>query len=274
MAQTVFLRYEKKYLLSVFDYRLIRERLADRMSPGPYGTYQLFNLYLDTEQDELIRRSLDKPAYKEKLRLRSYVLPQNGRQSVFLEIKKKYKGIVSKRRISLYLADFQSYCRCRAAGRSIPPRLCEMVSAADHPESSRQIMREIDAMFDRMQLMPRLYLAYDREELIGIEDTAFRLTFDWNIRSRRTDLGFERGDYGEPLLEPSLVLMESKLPGATPLWFSKLLSEQGIYPTSFSKYGSVFEQERLLEQKQVLESDRSAGRDTPAGCAGANSRAS
>ena len=150
-------------------------------------------------------------------------------------------------------------CRCRAAGRSIPPRLCEMVSAAVHPDSSRQVMREIDAMFDRMQLIPRLYLAYDREELIGVEDENFRLTFDWNIRSRRTDLAFERGDYGEPLLEPSLILMESKLPGATPLWFSKLLSEQGIYPTSFSKYGRVFEKERIFEQKQLLEPEQTWG---------------
>lgn len=261
MAQTVFLRYEKKYLLNVFEYRMLRARLAERMSPGPYGTYQLFNLYLDTEQDELIRRSLDKPAYKEKLRLRSYALPQDGRQRVFLEIKKKYKGMVGKRRISLYLADFRTYCRCRAAGSRIPPRLCEVVSAAEHPESSRQIMREIDYLFDRMPLVPRLYLAYDREELIDRADGDFRLTFDRNIRSRRDNLSFEAGDYGDSLLDPSWVLMESKLPGATPLWFAKLLGELSLYPTSFSKYGRVFECE---QQRSRCAAD---GRVVPGRCA-------
>ncbi len=225
MAQLVFNRYEKKYLMTEPVYLLLREKLQKHMEVDAYGLSTICNIYYDTNDDLLIRRSIEKPAYKEKLRLRSYGVPTLD-SKVFLEIKKKYKKIVNKRRIELKLGDAYNYIE-----KGIKP--CE----------DSQILHELDFFLDRYDLLPRLYLAYDRIALYGKEDPAFRVTFDHNIRSRRLNTGLEHGDAGRALLPDNWYLMESKVLGATPLWFTEILSSLSIYPTSFSKYGNIYKKE-------------------------------
>ena len=225
MAQTVFSRYEKKYLMPEHVYRALRAALESLMQVDQYGLHTICNIYYDTPDDLLIRRSLEHPVYKEKLRLRSYGIP--GPDSpVFLEIKKKHDNIVNKRRVQMTLEEAYRY-----------------VEQGRRPEPDCQILREIDFFLARYPLCRRLYLAYDRIALFGREDPDFRVTFDANIRSRRTQMGLEDGDHGVLLLPEGTRLMESKIMGATPLWFSRILSRLNIYPTSFSKYGCVYRKE-------------------------------
>lgn len=222
MAQTVFNRYEKKYLMPQDLYAALRQELAPHMKVDQYGRHTICNIYYDTADDLLIRRSIDQPTYKEKLRLRSYGVPGPD-STVFLEIKKKYQKMVNKRRIPLTLAEAYDYLE-----RGI------------RPQEEGQILREIDFFRRRYALLPRLYLAYDRVAMFGREDAQFRVTFDENIRFRRGGVGLERGDAGRLLLPEGYVLMESKVLGATPLWFAGILSGMGLYSTSFSKYGSIY----------------------------------
>ncbi|MDD3369473.1 MAG: polyphosphate polymerase domain-containing protein [Lachnospiraceae bacterium] len=226
MSQTVFNRYEKKYLLSETVYEKLRCRLMQYMAEDEYGLHTICNIYYDTPDSYLISHSLEKPIYKEKLRLRSYGVPTLDTQ-VFLEIKKKYKGIVNKRRISLSLQD-----------------ACMYLEMGIYPNDDSQILREIDFLINRYKLSRSLFLAYDRIALYAKDDPEFRVTFDQHIRSRRNNLCLEYGDCGRLLLSGDQYLMETKVLGATPLWFSGILSDLQIYPISFSKYGTVYQKEK------------------------------
>ena len=222
MAQTVFSRYEKKYLMPEDIYLALRERLASRMQVDEYGLHTICNIYYDTPDYDLIRRSIEKPVYKEKLRLRSYGIPKLD-STVFLEIKKKYNKIVNKRRVPLTLRQAYDY-----------------VERGIRPEQDSQILREIDFFLARYPLQRGLYLAYDRIAMYQKDAPDFRITFDQHIRSRQVDMGLEQGDDGRLLLPEGYYLMESKILGATPLWFAQILSELDIYPVSFSKYGNIY----------------------------------
>ncbi|SHO44641.1 polyphosphate polymerase domain-containing protein [Anaerocolumna xylanovorans] len=233
-SNNTFERIEKKYLLSSKDYDLLKNRLLPYMKMDQYGLHTICNIYFDTENYELVRNSIEKPVYKEKLRLRSYGVP-TGNSKVFLEIKKKYKGIVYKRRVSITLEEAVRYL-----GHGIKPAI------------DNQILREIDYFIHFYKPIPKVYLAYDRIALYGITDPDIRITFDQNIRSRLTDLDLSKGDYGKYLLDQSNVLMEIKVPAAYPLWLANILSDLRIYPASFSKYGNVYKENLLEERNESL----------------------
>ncbi len=223
MGKNIFNRVEKKYILSTKQYEDLIKALEGKMQLDKYGFSTICNIYFDTDNYELIRTSLDKPTYKEKVRLRSYGTPMLD-SNVFLEIKKKYKGVVYKRRVEMTLQEAYDY-----------------IDKGNIKEDS-QIMREIDYCFKRYNLKPAIFLAYDRYAYEGIEDKEFRVTFDFNIRSREYDLKLEKGDYGELLTEVPVYIMEIKTLGSMPMWFVKILSELQIYPHSFSKYGEIYKE--------------------------------
>ena len=223
MNQYTFERYEKKYLLSAAQYRQFREKAAGHLTEDQYGKSAILSVYYDTPDARLIRASMEKPAYKEKLRLRSYGRPGED-DEVFVELKKKYRGIVYKRRVEMPLGPAQAWL----AGRGEAP--------------NSQIGREIAytlAQYDG--LAPAMFIAYDRVALYDKEDAALRVTFDSRLLFRREALALEAGAWGEPLLEAGARLMEVKLPGAMPLWLAHLLDELAAYPASFSKYGSAYQ---------------------------------
>lgn len=220
--QTVFKRVEMKYLISKAQQQQIKNRMCEHMDCDEYGRSTICNIYFDTPNFLLIRHSLEKPIYKEKLRLRSYgVADENS--TVFLELKKKYKSVVYKRRIDMKEKEAMRY-------------LCE-----GEPISDTQITREIDyfrSQYDSPQ--PAVFLSYEREAFYAKEGPNFRITFDENILWRDSDLSLCSGVHGEPLLSRGQVLMEVKTGGAIPLWMASLLSENHIYKTSFSKYGNAY----------------------------------
>ena len=225
--QDVFKRYEKKYLLNQGQHQALMERLKGSMTEDLYGLHTICNLYFDTHSYELIRASIEKPVYKEKFRLRSYGVPKTN-STVFLELKKKFKGEVYKRRASLTLEKSRHY-----------------LLQGEYPESSGQILQEIDWFLKMYQPVPKVFIAYDRLALYGNEDADLRITFDRNIRWRQSQLDLAKGDWGNPLLKSGNVLMEIKIPGTMPLWLSRILSNLEIFPTSFSKYGTCYKEHIL-----------------------------
>jgi hypothetical protein len=219
----VIKRYEKKYLISQQQYRAFMEVAENKLKADRYGISTICNIYFDTPDYRLIRASAEKPVYKEKLRVRSYGVPAET-DNVFIEIKKKYKGVVYKRRICL------TYGQSRAF----------LNNHHIHFEKS-QICNEIDSMIKFYKnLMPAMFISYDRLALYGIQDPQLRITFDKNILARTENLELGCGVWGETLLPENGILMEIKLAGAFPVWLSSLLSSLKIYPQSFSKYHAAY----------------------------------
>lgn len=220
-AQSVFKRYEKKYLLSLAQYKALRSALEAWMQPDEYGLHTISNIYYDTDDYRLIRGSIAKPVYKEKLRLRSYGVP-TADDTVFLELKKKFDGVVFKRRAAMPLWQAAQYLQTGQKPRD------------------EQILREIDWFLQSYPLSPKVFICYDRIALFGRADHELRVTFDTNIRCRQTMLALDKGAWGAPLLPDGQVLMEIKIHSAMPLWMAELLSVLCIYPCSFSKYGNCY----------------------------------
>lgn len=225
MESQIFERFEKKYLLREDVCRALCRKLASRMDEDRFGRYSISSIYYDTADCELIRRSIEKTAYKEKLRLRSYG-PAGENDTVYAELKKKYAGVVYKRRIALPL-------------HSAKRLLAQQDASVLTPEQA-QIGAELTYAVTRYGLMPRVFISYDRTALSGKEDPELRVTFDRNIRCRHRDLSLNRSPADTFLLEPDQMLMEVKIPGAMPVWISRIFSELGIRPVSYSKYGAYY----------------------------------
>lgn len=236
----VFQRYEKKYLLSPKQYLLLCMGMRPYLIADDYPQYTVSNLYYDTNDFELIRHSLDKPLYKEKLRLRSYVTPSN-RDEVFLELKKKFSGVVYKRRTTMSLEEALDYIELDEH-----KSLLKSTAIENRP----QVLKEIDWFLDQHTLSPRVLIAYDREAFSGREDTELRITFDHKMRWRDWQLDLRAGNQGMRLLPENPVLMEIKIAGAAPLWLSGLLSEHKVFPCSFSKYGVCYEKHLMRDREE------------------------
>lgn len=234
--QGVFKRYEKKYLLNPKQYHFLRTILTEYMEQDHYGLHTICNIYYDTDSFELIRNSIEKPVYKEKFRVRSYGIPQSG-DMVFLELKKKYEGVVYKRRVPLLLPKANEY----------------LLKNKESVEKS-QILNEIGYFLNNIRPVPKVYIAYDRTALFGKEDEELRVTFDTNMRFRDYDLDLSKGDYGDSILEEDLYLMEIKMPGTMPLWLTHILADLEIFPTSFSKYGTCYKKTLIHKNNLIDES--------------------
>lgn len=222
----IFKRVEKKYILTSEQHDELLKRWEEYIEPDEYPHSQISNIYYDTEDDNLIRKSIEKPVYKEKLRLRTY-----GKASLegnsFLELKKKYKGVVYKRRLMMPLEKAKRF-----------------LDEGILPEEDNQIVKEIDYCLKWYHLVPRMFVYYDRDSFRGKEDPDIRITFDTNIQGRREDLQLEKNLPGELLSEEPFWVMEIKVPMAYPQWLIQTLMELKIYPTSFSKYGHLYKKEK------------------------------
>lgn len=233
-TKLTFKRYEKKYVLTPEKFCLIKERIGGYIEPDEFPQSTVCSVYYDGGDYHLIRHSIDKPVYKEKLRLRSYGVPAEG-DTVFLELKKKFKGVVYKRRAPMPAGEAEAYL----AGKASAP-------------GSGQIINEIDWFLKENTLSPKVLIACDRLSYRGREDRELRITFDENIRWRRSALSLTAGSHGELLMKDGGVLMEIKIPGAAPLWLARTLSELEIFPVSFSKYGTCYTENILREQVEGL----------------------
>lgn len=241
--QAVFKRKEIKYLLSREERDALLPILKACMEPDAFAHSSISNLYYDTPDFRMVRRSLEKPMYKEKLRLRSYGTPENT-STVFPEIKKKAMGIVYKRRISLPYQEAVSFLSGQQiASTDMCNGTTQQVTSTDMCDgTTRQILHELDWMLASYKnLSPRVFLSYERDSYKGISDSSLRLTLDQDILFRTDRLDLREGAFGEAILLPDQTLMEVKISNAAPLWLAQALSEIGIFPVSFSKYGRAYE---------------------------------
>ncbi len=238
-ATVTFERYENKYLLTGAQYKTLMAAAGGHLAADEYGRETICSLYFDTEDFRMIRASLEKPVYKEKLRLRSYGVPSAGSE-VFVELKKKYKGIVYKRRVVMSYREAYNY-----------------LIKGVRPETDSQILREIDWAMEFYSPVPIMNISYCRESFYDKDDLTVRLTLDNEVLWRTDSLGLERGAFGEALLAEGERLMEIKTAGAIPLWLCRALGEAEIYPASFSKYGNAY-RAFARRDKRVMEVFRCA----------------
>lgn len=218
-----FERRELKYRITDAQRAALEAAFGARMVPDEHGESTICNIYYDTADYRLIRASLEKPAYKEKLRLRSYGVTEPGGE-VFLELKKKYKGIVYKRRITLPED---------AAGEFIAGR----APLGEHGQIGREI-EYFTAFY--APLLPAVHLSYERSAWFSREDRDLRITFDKNIRFRQEDVSLTLPAGGRRILPEGESLMEIKAAAALPLWLVSELDTLGIYQSTFSKYGEAY----------------------------------
>ena len=235
--QAVFKRYEIKYMVTAEQKARILKAMEPYMEPDRFGRSTVRNIYFDTDDFVLARHSIAKPDFKEKLRIRSYATA-DADSTVFVELKRKYDGVVYKRRIGLPETDAMKWM----AGSRDPAIVRE--TEAESP----QVAHEIEYFTSLYSgLKPVLYLSYDREAYRMKRDASmldggsgFRVTFDCSIFCREGDLSLRSEPYGTPILKEGMFLMELKCPGAVPMWMTKILSEERLYKTSFSKYGTAY----------------------------------
>ena len=228
-----FRRVEKKYIISKEQYLYLKEILRKKMIEDEHGKSTICNIYFDTGQFDLIRHSISKPYYKDKVRLRSYNTP-NLDSDVYLEIKKKCDGVVGKRRIQMLLKDYYKYIN----------------NNAEIKEDS-QVIKELNYYFKFYNLQPTMYLSYYRMAYYEKDNIDFRITFDSNVIARDYDLKLENGNYGENILDKDKYIMEIKTLGAMPLWCVKILDELKISPCGFSKYGEAYTR-LVLKSNEIL----------------------
>lgn len=219
--QDIFKRIEIKYLISEEIYNEFRKRVETRMEDDEYGLSKISSIYYDSENYDVIRESMEKPPYKEKLRLRAYGDVTND-SKVYLELKKKYDGVVYKRRTSLKYGEALNY-----------------LNKGIKPYKSSQILDEIDYFIRFHNVSRGTLIEYERIASYGCEDKELRITYDSNIKAAFDTYDFNSPGYKNSLLKEGERLMEIKVPGAMPLWLTEILSELKIYPVSFSKYGTA-----------------------------------
>ena len=226
MGQCVFKRLEQKYILSKKQYELLQDMIVSRFNKDKYYESKIYNIYFDNDNNDLIINSIEKPIYKEKIRLRSYGTSKNKDDIVYLEMKQKYKSMVYKRRVMMTLGEYNKY-----------------INKGIIPVKDGQIMKEIDYYINYYNVHPYMYLSYDRLSYYSKEDVNFRLTFDKNLRSRKDNLRLYDDKSDKLYFEDEVYIMEVKSMNNLPIWFVDVMSKNKIYPCSFSKIGSIYKKD-------------------------------
>lgn len=225
--KNIFKRIEQKYLLTKEQYFSLQPLLEKYFEKDQYYESKIYNLYFDNSNNDIIVNSIEKPPYKDKIRLRSYKEVKNN-DEVFLEVKKKYNGTVYKRRVCLTLKEWNNYYKKNKM-----------------PNHDIQIMKEIDYEIKFFNLKPSYFVAYDRLSYYSKDDENFRITFDTNLRSRQTNLKLKDTKENILYFDDEFYIMEAKSLYGLPLWFTRCLTDNGIYPRSFSKVGNIYTKERM-----------------------------
>ncbi len=232
-TKEVFERTEKKYLLDQDQYEKLMQKLDGRLLRYEFSDSIVHSLYLDNPSFQSARESMQAESYKEKIRLRAYGEDPFA-ATVFFELKKKYDGIVYKRRISLSRSQMLEYLKSRKM-----------------PNDS-QVMKEIDYALKRLKdPVPSLLVSYDRKAYLVKGEKDLRITFDQNMRYCRADFFHESQSEQTPLLK-GMIILEIKIADAMPLWLSSLLAGMKLYPASSSKYETAYRDMRQKEKEKCL----------------------
>lgn len=234
----VFKRQEKKYLISRQEYDRFLGIINDKVSPNKFFSSVVMNIYLDTEKNDLIIKSIDRPNFKEKVRIRAYGIPTPD-DNIFFEIKTKRKIRQNKngfkRRFQLRLRDFYDYIDGKTELLSVARKEIEK-------STDIQIAKELDYIVKKFQLRPKILISCERKSYDGREDSDLRITFDENLRYRYNNLRLEEGPSGKKYFQDKKnIIMEIKTTNSMPIWLVHALNECKIFPQAFSKYGKIYE---------------------------------
>ncbi len=229
----IFERKEKKFLIEQKKLEAFLSEIHSHLTPDERGITQVSSLYYDTPENTLISRSLEKPTYKEKLRVRAY--GDVTRDSVvFVELKKKFKGIVYKRRFACSLSDAYLFME----GNDVKPISLE--TGASTASLNRNLM-EVKACRDRyFGLTPKMLIVTNRLALYSNDDSDVRMTIDFEPRFDNENLKLEGHAKHKKLIDDCMCILEIKCANALPLWMISALSKMQIHSQSFSKYGHAF----------------------------------
>lgn len=232
----IFDRIEKKCLITAKQKRSMLKAINQHMQKDHYFESEVFNIYLDTDNYDLIIKSIDQPTFKEKLRARSY----GGYNKVFFEIKTKLRGkdnnVGYKRRVCVTKKEYRDIVKHKA-------KVFDIVAEHTDDKSDLQIAKEIDYLIDLFQLEPRILVAYTRESYQG--EDGLRITFDENLKYRIKTVTFAKNKSDKNFFEDQKnIIMEIKAHGVLPLWLVRQLSAERIFPEQFSKVGKIYEKLR------------------------------
>lgn len=232
MDEKKFDRIEKKYLLDKKQEIALQEIVKSHMVADNYHVSEVFNIYFDTENYDLIIKSIESPHFKQKLRARSYA----GYDKVFLEIKTKLKSqdanVGYKRRVLITHDDYQKFISGEKSAASLANKKIEQ-------PTDLQIATEVDHLVNHFHLIPRILVYYERTSFIS--EHGLRITFDRNLSYRTDHLDFTKTSSDQHYFSPPTTIMEIKAHGALPLWLVHALSENKAYPQKFSKIGHVYQ---------------------------------
>jgi len=223
-----FKRTEKKYLITKKQYDSFHKLSGNHIKEDENSDAIVNNIYFDNDDNFLIRQSISKPLYKEKIRLRGY----NNLDQMYLEIKKKYNKVVYKRRV---------------------PITFEEIDHSFHlNQTNNQIEREINYLMEKYKPKPKYYISYIRLAYKAIDNSNLRITFDKDVLFRLYDLDLRYGRYGESLLDEGVYIMEIKSKEAMPLWLVNIMNYLEIYPTTYSKVGNIYKREQIKRKGEQL----------------------
>lgn len=232
MDEKIFDRVEKKYLIDSATKKRLLKTIAKHMQKDGYHKSQVFNIYFDTDNYDLIIQSIEQPKFKEKLRARSY----GGYDKVFLEIKTKLRGkennVGYKRRVLITHDDYKKLIAKKSTA-------VELASQKIETPADLQIAREVDYLIDHFDLKPKILVYYNRESYVG--ENSLRITFDENLSSRDQNLNFAENPRDHHYFHGQKnIIMEIKAQGVMPLWLVQELSKVQAYPQRFSKIGNIY----------------------------------
>lgn len=231
--EKIFDRIEKKYIIDAAQMKKIVSVAQKNMKKDKYFKSEIFNIYFDTDNYDLIIKSIDNPDFKEKFRARSY----GGYDKVFLEIKTKLKGdenrVGYKRRV---LITHNNYLKFVSGQKTA----LELAAEKIETDNDLQIAKEVDYLVDYLKLKPKILVYYDRRSYVS--DDGLRITFDENLGFRDKDLNFRKKVRDKHYFNTKKnIIMEVKAHGVMPLWLVDVLSKNQVYPVRFSKIGKIYE---------------------------------
>lgn len=249
MFKDNFSRYEFKFPMSYDD----MDRMIDDLIPyvkqdkyvNEFGIYTISSMYMDNVHKECYYETLNNDFYRQKVRLRVYGRENTADSDAFLELKTKIDGLVVKRRVYMKLSDAVAFINeCIEKGTE---------ASIEYKCSNPQILKEIKHVIIRKELKPVNVISYERLPLVSVEDSALRITFDFNIRSRGDDLDLTHGTHGDRRIPKQVAILEVKTNKAIPFWLTKILSKYKYRNQTFSKYCSHYAPMRILSDININE---------------------
>lgn len=232
VAIEIFRRKEQKYLITLDQYTELVCELLPYMRPDKFGVngkYRVTSLYFESPDHKIYYETKNKLKYRQKLRLRVYD-DADMNSPAFFEVKQKHKKVVNKRRTVLPLREAYRYLE----NLGTKP-------LKEYETSNHQVLREIDYFRTFYQLEPEMVVSYDRHAMHCIDDSDLRITFDYNLRCRNSDLRVENGPYGDNFIDTNLIVLEVKVNDSVPLWLTRILQRIDCEQRSASKFCTSLE---------------------------------